>query len=108
MPSIYDPTFTQSDLDQLAELRHKRRKMWHDKIVHLNNEIEAGRVKIPLDYPFIKSLAAVKTALDGMIDLATLDATAKSVANAVWDVKARETRAHVPGDASPHRGPLPE
>ena len=81
----YQPTFSEQDLLLLAEFRSKRRKAWHAKIVRLNDEIEAGRVKIPLDYVFIKSLAAIKTAPDGMIDLGTLDANAKALANAVWD-----------------------
>lgn len=90
--SIYDPSFTQDELSQLAEARQRRRLEWHKKVVNLNTEIEAGRVKIPLDYTFIKSLAAVKTAPDGILDLRTLDATAKAFANAVWDATPHPLR----------------
>lgn len=85
--TIYDPVFSQEDLDMLAKARAQRRREWHAKVVHLNNEINAGHVKLPMDYPIIHSLAAVKTARDGMIDLSTLDSTAKAFANAVWDTK---------------------
>lgn len=83
----YQPTFTQEELDDLQAARDVRRREWHEKVVYLNDQIETGKVKIPLDYPFIRSLAAVKTDVDGLVDLRTLDSTAKAFANAVWDAQ---------------------
>lgn len=79
-------TFTPNELSVLQDFREKRRLEWHAKVEYLNAQIERGIVQLPRrDAVLMASFAAVKTAPDGILNLATLDDNVKMFANAVWD-----------------------
>lgn len=80
--------FTNNELSILHDFREKRRREWHEKVSYLNEQIERGVVQLPLrDAIWMASFAAVKTAPDGILNLATLDDNVKAFANAVWDAR---------------------